>query len=73
MADVVNQNMEMAQSAQKAWYDKKARRRDFETGEQVLVTPTSTSKLLAKWQGPFSIVKKIGVVNYQVDIPNRKK
>ena len=43
-------------------------------GDTVLVLlPTSTSKLLAKWQGPYQITKRMGLVNYQVDMLDRRK
>ena len=47
MADLIYQNMVKAQAEQKRWYDRNARSRKFEPGDQVLVLlPTSTSKLL---------------------------
>ena len=37
-------------------------------GDQVLVLlPTSTNKLLAKWRGPYRVLKREGKVTYQVD------
>ena len=48
--------------------------REFEKGDFVLVLlPTSSSKLLAQWQGPYQIEKKVGKVNYVVDMADRKK
>ena len=74
MAEVVRQNMAEGQKRQKEWYDKEARLREFEVGDTVLVLlPTSTSKLLAKWQGPYQITKRMGLVNYQVDMLDRRK
>ena len=35
--------------------------------------PTSTSKLLAKWQGPCSVVRKMGPVTYEVHHPDKGK
>ena len=47
--------------------DKEARLREFEVGDTVLVLlPTSTSKLPARWQGPHQITKRVSLVNYQV-------
>lgn len=49
-------------------------KRQFQLGDQVLVLlPTSTNKLLAEWQGPFSITKRLGKVDYEVHMPNRRK
>ena len=43
-------------------------------GDTALVLlPTSTSKLLVRWQGPYQITKLVGLVNYQVDMHDRRK
>ena len=74
MKDLVEVNMAQAQAKQKQWYDRTARERIFQAGEQVLVLlPTSTSKLLAQWQGPFEVVKAVGRVNYLIDMRGRRK
>ena len=42
MADIVKHNLETVQEIQKRWYDKNARERIFQQGDQVLVLlPTS--------------------------------
>ena len=62
------------QAEQKVWYDRNARVREFELGEEVLVLlPTSTSKLLARLQGPYRIVWKVGRVNYEIEMSDKKK
>lgn len=44
------------------------------TGDEVLVLlPTSTRKLHAQWQGPYKIKRKMGRVNYEVEMPGRRK
>ena len=54
LRDVVHENLEDAQATQKAWYDRHARNREFQAGDQVLVLlPKSTNKLLAEWCGPY--------------------
>ena len=74
LADLVAHNLSQAQEAQKKWYDKSARNRTLQTGDQVLVLlPTSTNKLLAEWEGPYTITRRIGKVNYEVLMPNRRK
>ena len=74
LAELVKENMEASQKLQKQWYDKKAKDRDLKGGDQVLVLlPTSSSKLLAKWQGPYAVVKKTSKVNYLIDMHNKKK
>ena len=74
MSCMVQENLEAAQKVQKRWYDQNARQRQFEAGDQVLVLlPTSTNKLVAQWQGPYEVVKKIGKVNYLVHMYDRRK
>ncbi len=31
-----------------------------------MLLPTSSSKLLAKWQGPFEVTRQVGDLNYEV-------
>lgn len=55
------------QGRQKAWYDRCARTRCFQPGEKVLLLlPSSENKLLAIWQGPYS-------VTYEVHMPDRRR
>ena len=74
MTELVQENLAKAQKKQKEWYDQNARAREFQTGDLVLVLlPTSSSKLLAQWQGPYQIKRKLGKVNYEVDMADRRK
>ena len=73
MSDLVNQNMIKSQATQKKWHDRNARSRKFQPGEQVLVLlPTSTSKLLAQWQGPYEVIKPIGEVDYLINMHDKR-
>ena len=68
------ENLGKAQAKQKHYYDKGARSRTFEMGEQVLVLlPTRSQKLLAQWQGPYVIHREVGPVNYEVDMTDKRK
>ena len=74
MAELVQENLSKAQARRKSWYDKNARVREFQPGDPVLVLlPTATSKLLAQWQGPYQVVKRMGKVTYMVDMHDHKK
>ena len=74
MMELMKQNSTKAKAQQKAWYDRNARERELQPGEQVLVLlPTSTSKLLAQWQGPYEVLRKVGKVNYEVLMTGRRK
>ena len=74
LTELVQENLTQAQRTQKAWYDRHARSREFQPGDQVLVLlPTSASKLLAEWQGPYPVLRHVGQVSYKVDMTDMKK
>lgn len=74
MSALARENLKEAQRRQKTWYDKKARLRSFVPGQQVLLLlPNKESKLLAQWQGPFTVLEKRGPVNYLIEMPDRRK
>ena len=74
MTELVHDNLSRAQEYQKTWYDKSARAREVGVGEKVIVLlPTSTHKLRAQWQGPYTVVRKIGDANYVVDMKDKEK
>ena len=58
----------------KTWYDKRAKSRHFNIGDQVLVLlPIPRQPLQARYFGPYTIVKKVSDVDYIVDTPDRRK
>lgn len=68
------ENLMEKQQAQKRWYDQHARLRQFKPGQKVLLLlPTSTHKLLTKWQGPYTVARKMGPVTYEVHHPDKGK
>lgn len=74
MAEMVRENMEQAQTQQKAWYDRSARQRQLRPGQKVLLLlPTSEQKLLAKWQGPYEVVQQMGPATYEINLPGKRK
>ena len=74
MSELARGNLAKAQQRQKRWYDENARERQFEPGDQVLVLlPTETSKLLARWHGPYPVLRRISPVNYEVNTYDKKK
>ncbi|XP_070576339.1 uncharacterized protein [Ptychodera flava] len=74
MRKIVKKNMEKAQARQKRWYDRGARKRSFRNGDKVLVLlPSSTHKLSAQWQGPFTVVRKVSNVDYEIERGGRRK
>ncbi|CAJ0960675.1 unnamed protein product [Ranitomeya imitator] len=71
---IVKEHLLQAQEAQARVYNRSARVRQFNPGDRVLVlVPTVESKFLAKWQGPYEVVEKLGEVNYKIHQPGRRK
>ncbi len=61
------ENLLRAQDKQSRLYNRGARLSNFTPGDKVLeLLPTSSSKLLAKWQGPFEVTRRVGNLNYEV-------
>ncbi|MBN3286867.1 NYNRI protein, partial [Polyodon spathula] len=71
---LAHDNLKAAQQKQQQSYNKNARIRNFRPGDKVLLLlPSSESKLFAKWQGPFQVIRAIGKVNYEIRQPGRRK
>ena len=61
------EHLHRAQESQRRLYDRGTRLRNLTPGDKVLVLlPTSSTKLLAKWQGPFVVTRRVGDVDYEV-------
>ena len=70
--EIVEENARTAQQQQKTYYDKKTRETNLQEGDKVLLLfPTSTKKFIAQWQGPYKIVRRIGKVNYEIEMPDK--
>ncbi|KAG1937130.1 hypothetical protein F2P79_018361 [Pimephales promelas] len=71
---LAKENLQDAQKKQKVWYDTHAREKNLQPGQKVLVLlPSDTCKLLAKWQGPYVVTRKLGPVTYEILCPDRKR
>ena len=74
VTELAHQKKTEMQTKQKTWYDKRARDRKFNPGDEVLVLlPSSGSKFLSRWQGPYKVIRKISDVNYEVDTGKTRK
>ena len=69
-----------AQQRQKAYHDRKARAKDFQVGERVLLSTRNiafknpgTAKLLPKYVGPFQVLERIGIAAYKLLLPETMK
>ncbi|MCP4254324.1 MAG: DDE-type integrase/transposase/recombinase, partial [Candidatus Scalindua sp.] len=68
------QNLRIAKNAMKVWYDRRARVREFHPGDEVLVLlPLSGQPLAAKFRGPYKVLRQVGVTDYVVETPDRRK
>ena len=67
---------ELQKSSQryKKYYDRKTKHRSFIAQDKVLILlPTDKNKLLMQWKGPFSVVAKVGLSDYRIDIHGKMK
>ena len=68
-----SENAEAAQRVQKLYYDRKSRARKSSVGDKViLMQPSSTSKMLAQYVGPYEITRCLDFDNYEVELERRK-
>ena len=74
MKELADINLLETQKQQKKWYDKNSRKRVFFPGDRVLLLlPSNCNKLLAKWQGPFKVLERVGDLDYLIEMPNRRR
>lgn len=79
--NVAVENIHNRQKLDKIRYDTNHRHTEYNPGDQVKIFYPKrqigkSEKLLLKWDGPYSVVKKIGEVNYEISKgahPNSKK
>ncbi|MBN3289911.1 POL2 protein, partial [Polypterus senegalus] len=70
---LLKEHVTRAQAAQARCYNRNSVLREFRPGDRVMVlVPTSHSKLLAHWQGPYEVKERKGLVDYLVKQPNRR-
>ena len=66
-------NNRRAQQKNKGYFDKRCAVRQLEPGEKALVLmPSHGNKLLARWCGPYRIIRKCPDNNYVLDIDGRE-
>ena len=74
--EIASQKTREQQALSKHYFDKKAKERSLEAGDEVLLfLPTSENKLLAKWKGPYKVVNRVegSDVNYMVNVEGNIK
>ena len=63
-----------AKRKSKGYFDRKAKARTFQMGDQVLVlSPSETDKFHAQWSGPYTVEEVVSDVTYRVSTPDRRK
>ena len=71
-SEIAHENAASAQRRWKEQYDRRSTDRVLEPGQKVLVLlPSSSYKMFAKWEGPFIVRKKLDDVNYVIDLGHR--
>ncbi len=71
---LVREHLSKAQQAQQRHYNRAAQPREFQPGDRVMVlVPTAACKFLATWQGPYTVLERIGPVMYRVRQPGRRR
>ncbi|XP_077508305.1 uncharacterized protein LOC144119604 [Amblyomma americanum] len=66
---IAHEALTQAGERYKAYYDNRARPRQLQEGDQVLLLlPTEHNKLTMRWKGPYPVVGRKGEVDYVVDV-----
>ena len=72
--DICRKTVRNSQERYKNYYDRKARRRELNVGDQVLVLlPTDHNKLFMHWKGPFLVEEKIARNDYAVRVKGKRE
>ncbi|XP_076449992.1 uncharacterized protein LOC143286334 [Babylonia areolata] len=71
---IAQQNLERASRRYKGYFDAKAKQRQFAEGSKVLLLrPTKQNKLELEWQGPYTVLRRVGITDYCVRIGEKEK
>ena len=66
---LAHEHLQKATNKNKYYYNAKARAKNLNPGDLVLLLlPTDHNKLLLQWKGPFSVLAKLGQVDYRIDL-----
>ncbi|XP_075539731.1 uncharacterized protein LOC142574564 [Dermacentor variabilis] len=69
---IATQELTKAKQQQKTYYDRKAKMRELNPGDKVLVLlPGERNKLILMWKGPFNVVERQSPLDYVVDLGSR--
>lgn len=73
-SEAVQRQLQQVQLKQKQWYDLHAREQNLQAGEKVLLLlPDSQHKFTRRWRGPYQVKRKLGRVNYEIQLEQTVK
>ena len=73
MTEVVRDQAERAQQRQKKAYDRGAKQRKVNVGDEVLVLlPKPQNRLKLEWVGPYKVTREVTPVDFEVETPGRR-
>ena len=71
---LAQQELQKSQKRYKIHYDKKAKPRRLEVGDQVLIQlATDSNKLLMHWRGPYTMESLVEANNYRIKMWSKTK
>ena len=71
---LAQEELQKSQKRYKEYYDRKAKPRHLEVGEQVLILlSTDSNKLLMQWRGPYTIESRVGANDYRIKMGSKTK
>src|SRR5260221_981255 len=72
--ELARQEVSKVQLRNQGYYNRKTKDRTFQVGEKILLLlPTEHNKIELQWKGPYSVVKKVGNLDYQIKMDNKLK
>jgi len=72
--EVAHEELRKHQGIQKRQFDYRAKDRTYKHGDMVLILlPTSDSKLLMQWKGPFKVVEIVEGHDYRIQLEHKQK
>ena len=72
--EVAKQHLKEARARYKKHFDKRARERWYEPGDEVLLLlPEKKNKLQIAWRGPYKVMERIGDWDYRIKVGARER
>lgn len=72
-AEVALANAKVSSHKYKEYFDKRAKPRKLEAGDEVLLLLPSSNKLIMQWKGPFEVVECRNLVDYVIKVNGKLK